>query len=161
MHDITRTQFIIWNDPINFNEVNTCQIIYVISMHVHLVQFIATYSYFIQENSKTNRVHTYDKQIYCRFWSFWYLACWTNSIRKFQLHDLNARLTMNVLHTLHASVKNVKIRAKPIHVASTLNVWLGIIEPFVSASMDMLEILLQFVKNVSYTQKIMFGCPFR
>ena len=79
----------------------------------------------------------------------------------FQLHDLNARLTMNVLHTLHASVKNVKIRAKPIHVASTLNVWLGIIEPFVSASMDMLEILLQFVKNVSYTQKIMFGCPFR
>ena len=81
MHDITRTQFIIWNDPINFNEVNTCQIIYVISMHVHLVQFIATYSYFIQENSKTNRVHTYD--IHCRFWSFWYLACWRNLIRKF------------------------------------------------------------------------------
>ena len=90
-----------------------------------------------------------------------YFACCTNSIRKFQLHDLNARLTMNVLHTLHASVKNVKIRAKPIHVASTLNVWLGIIEPFVSASMDMLAILLQFVKNVSYTQKIMFWCPFR
>ena len=79
----------------------------------------------------------------------------------FQLHDLNARLTMNVLYTLHVSVKNVKIRAKSIHVVSTLNVWLGIIEPFVSASMDMLEILLQFVKNVSYTQKIMFGCPFR
>ena len=61
MHDITRTQFLIWNDPINFNEVKTCQIIYVMSMHVHLVQFIATYSYFIQENSKTNRVHTYDR----------------------------------------------------------------------------------------------------
>ena len=154
MHDITRTLFIIWNDPINFNEVNACQIIYVMSMHVHLVQFMSTYFYFIQENSKTNRVHTYDNPS-------WYFACWRNSIRKFQLHDLNARLTMNVLHTLHASVKNVKIRAKPIHVVSTPNVWLGIIEPFVSASMDMLAILLQFVKNVSYTQKIMFGCPFR
>ena len=71
----------------------------------------------------------------------------------FQHHDLNARLIMNARNTLHASVKNVKIRAKPIHVASTLNVWLGIIEPFVSASMDMLAILLQFVKNVSYTHK--------
>ena len=76
-----------------------------------------------------------------------------------QLQDLNARLIMNAQNTLHVSVKNVKIRARPIHVVLTLNVWLGIIEPFVSASMDMLAILLQFVKNVSYTQKIMFGCP--
>ena len=106
---------------------------------------------------KTQKPIGYTHTIY--FGAFENFACCTNSIRKFQLHDLNARLTMNVLHTLHVSVKNVKIRAKPIHVASTLNVWLGIIEPFVSASMDMLATLLQFVKNVSYTQKIMFGCP--
>ena len=50
--------FIILNDSINFNEPNTCQIIHVISMHVHLVQLKVSYLYFTQEKFKKPIGHT-------------------------------------------------------------------------------------------------------
>ena len=56
---------------------------------------------------------------------------------------------MNALHTLHASVKNVKIHVKPIRVVSTQNVWLEIIGLCVFVLKDLLVIHSPFVKNVS------------
>ena len=67
----------------------------------------------------------------------------------FQLQGLNARLTMNAQHTLHASVKNVKIPVKHILVVSTQNVPLEIIELSVFVWMDLLVIHSPFAKNVS------------
>ena len=70
------------------------------------------------------------------------------TISFFQHQDLNARLTMNAPPTLHVSVKNVKIRAKVIPVASTPNVWLETTELSVFALMDLSVTHSPFVKNV-------------
>ena len=67
----------------------------------------------------------------------------------FQLQGLNARLIMNAQHTLHASVKNVKIHVKLILVVSMQTVRLEITELYVFASMALLVIHLPFAKNVS------------
>ena len=66
----------------------------------------------------------------------------------FQLQDLNARLTMNAQNTLHASVKNVKIRVKPILVVSTPNVWLETTELSVFVLLDLSVTPSLFAKNV-------------
>ena len=73
--------------------------------------------------------------------------------------DLNARLTMNALPTLHASVKNVKIHAKATPVVSMPNVWLETTELSVFALMDLLVIRLPFVKNVRSIQKFVVLSP--
>ena len=66
----------------------------------------------------------------------------------FQHQNLNVSLIRNVLTTLHAYKKSVKIHVMPIHVAKMPNVRQRIIEPYVSVFQDLLEILIHFVKNV-------------
>ena len=66
---------------------------------------------------------------------------------------------MNVLPTLHASVKNVKIHAKAILVVSMPNVWLETTELSVFALKDLLVIRSPFVKNVRSIQKFVVLSP--
>ena len=66
----------------------------------------------------------------------------------FQHHDLNARLTMNALPTLHVYKKNVKTLVTPTLVVGMLNVEPKITELFVSVFLDTLGTHTVFVKNV-------------
>lgn len=67
----------------------------------------------------------------------------------FQLQNLNALLTLNVLHILHVSKKNVKILVFQLFVGWMQIAEQAITEHYVYVAQDLLEILTLFVKNVS------------
>ena len=67
----------------------------------------------------------------------------------FQLQNLNARLTLNVLHILHASKRNVKILVSLLFVGWMQNAEQTITGHSVYVALDLLEIHTLFVKNVS------------